>query len=217
MAAVYNDTFIGIVNNGGIRNNIKAGEINGEDIFYVLPFGNTVDKLVLKGAQLRTALERAASNLDPNNPEADPGFGLQFVGLRLEIEVRASNVGKRIVSLQVEIPSPAHAKAIDDAVQYEDIDDEEVYAIAINSFMAPEGAQRYERDIFDDLEYIEHIPGVITDFDAMKKWVIENSPLKPSVEGKLRISYPDNSAAVLSSVGSGSLLMAVAVALTLCN
>ena len=32
------------INNGGIRGNIVEGEITGEDIYYVLPFGNTVDK-----------------------------------------------------------------------------------------------------------------------------------------------------------------------------
>ena len=30
------------------RNNIEAGDITGEDIFYVLPFGNLIDKLTLK-------------------------------------------------------------------------------------------------------------------------------------------------------------------------
>ena len=47
MVACWNgEVSIGFVNNGGIRSNLVEGEITGEDILNVLPFNNTVDKVI---------------------------------------------------------------------------------------------------------------------------------------------------------------------------
>ena len=40
-----------------IRSDIEAGEITGEDVLAVLPFNNTVDRLVMNGKGIRTVLE----------------------------------------------------------------------------------------------------------------------------------------------------------------
>ena len=41
------------------------GSITGEDVFNVLPFNNTVDRIEMTGAQLRSVLEDAVSELCP--------------------------------------------------------------------------------------------------------------------------------------------------------
>jgi len=194
MATAYNDTTIAIINNGGIRNNIEAGNITGEDIFYVLPFGNTIDRIKLKGAQLKKAIERAAFKLDVNDPDVYPGFGLQFTGFRLEITVTETNAGNRVSLIQT----------MNSSGNYENLDNEKTYTIAIGSYLAPQGAQKYARGIFDNLEYEEYIPGTVADYDAMRDWVVANNPLSPTIEGKLKIEYIKSSSA--SSVSALSLL-----------
>ena len=103
MAAVYPDTSIAFMNNGGIRNRFEIGNITLEDIFFVLPFNNTVDLLELPGRSLRAVLERAATRLDSTQPDKYPGFGLQVAGLRLEIFVNQDNQGSRLRRIQVRV------------------------------------------------------------------------------------------------------------------
>ena len=45
------------------RSNLMVGNITGEDLFYILPFDNTVDQVKMTGAQLRAYLESRARNL----------------------------------------------------------------------------------------------------------------------------------------------------------
>lgn len=205
MAAVYNDTWIAFINNGGIRNRFEIGNITLEDIMFVLPFENTVDLLEMSGQALRTALERAAARLDPANPAKYPGFGLQMSGLRVHLVVSATNNGSRVERVQVQTA----------ANQYEDLVAAKRYRVAVGSFLAPGGLQRYRRGIFDDLEGVTHTPGTVVDSDALASWVAAISPVNISVEGRLSITY-------MSGNGSGVavlcwLLVAVSIILSVAS
>jgi 2',3'-cyclic-nucleotide 2'-phosphodiesterase (5'-nucleotidase family) len=48
---------VGIMNNGGIRTDLRAGEANYGSLFELQPFGNTLYSLTMTGAQLRGLLE----------------------------------------------------------------------------------------------------------------------------------------------------------------
>ena len=85
MAEYYDDTEIALLNNGGIRNNFATGNITGEDIFMVLPYENKIDRLRLKGGELKKALELKAENLEAGNPEKLPGFGMQVKILSISL------------------------------------------------------------------------------------------------------------------------------------
>jgi len=180
MTRVYEDTTMAVINNGGIRNAIEKGEITGEDVYYVMPFENTVDKLVLKGSELKKALERAASNLDPDDRDKYPGWGLQVAGMRLEIDVSPNNRGERITKFEVENSADG---------SFEELDGERVYSLAVGSFMAPSGSQHYERGIFDDIEIEDYTPGNMTDFEAFRDWIIENTPIHPRLEDRFKIYW----------------------------
>jgi 2',3'-cyclic-nucleotide 2'-phosphodiesterase (5'-nucleotidase family) len=45
------------------RSDIEAGEITGEDVLAVLPFNNTVDRIVMNGTGIRNVLEIPGSFL----------------------------------------------------------------------------------------------------------------------------------------------------------
>ena len=51
----------GIVNSGGVRDSIPAGDITYRSVLLVHPFGNTVNKAVMKGSELATYLGQVAS------------------------------------------------------------------------------------------------------------------------------------------------------------
>jgi 5'-nucleotidase len=180
MAAVYENTTIAFLNNGGIRNRFEVGNITLEDILFVLPFENTVDLLEMPGRALRLALERAATKLDPADPTKYPGFGLQMAGLKVRITVSGANSGSRVQQILV--------KSVADG-EYEELVEEQMYRVAIGSFLAPAGRQRSRRGIFDDLEGTTYTPGRVVDAAALQDWVAKMSPLSPQVEGRLTVTY----------------------------
>lgn len=71
---------IGFQNGGGLRNNIKKGDITYEDIIDVLPFNDTICTVEATGQQILDALEWGAKKL----PQEQGPF-LQVSGITLEI------------------------------------------------------------------------------------------------------------------------------------
>lgn len=79
---------IGLSNGGGIRANIKAGNITYNDTLTVFPFGNMGCVVEVTGQQIKDALEMASRNC----PKENGGF-LQVSGLTYTIDTsKASNV-----------------------------------------------------------------------------------------------------------------------------
>ena len=62
MYSKYN-TDIAVINGGGVRTSVDAGEVTYADIFQVLPFENEVYIVTLSGAQLREYLNRNSSGI----------------------------------------------------------------------------------------------------------------------------------------------------------
>ncbi len=80
---------VAIQNGGGVRANIKAGDITLEDVFNVLPFGNTISVKVVTPNILYNALENGVSKMviDSNgNRDGLDGRFPQISGMRIEID-----------------------------------------------------------------------------------------------------------------------------------
>ncbi len=73
---------IAVVNGGGVRDNIPAGDITYEDLLAVNPFGNDIVKIKIKGSDLANALEYSVSHA----PEPFGGF-LQVSGISFDIDL----------------------------------------------------------------------------------------------------------------------------------
>ena len=61
---------------------MAIGEITGEDIYNVLPFENTVDRLTMTGADVKYVLEGYVDGLCPNST-CYPGTYVQMSGLHV--------------------------------------------------------------------------------------------------------------------------------------
>jgi len=110
MARVQAD--LGIMNSGGIRNDMAAGDITYKDVLKVQPFANTVAYVDLTGAELMPYLEVAA------NKEAGSGAFAQFAGV--EITMNGSSIISAAVAGNLVEPS-------------------KTYRLAINAYMASGG------------------------------------------------------------------------------
>ena len=53
----WNDIDISFVNTGGLRSQLSIGNITIEDMYQILPFNNTLDKITIKGKNIKKVLQ----------------------------------------------------------------------------------------------------------------------------------------------------------------
>lgn len=147
---------VAVMNNGGIRANLRAGTATFGDLYEVEPFGNTLFRYTLTGATLRGYIE-------------------QLVGKRINVHVSGVTVrydssrpaGARIVSLTLADGST--------------VTDDGRYTLAMNDFMATssEGTALAEKAIrVDDLKTV--------DVDALAAYLrSRKAPIAPPSEPRL--------------------------------
>ncbi|MBS7365672.1 MAG: bifunctional metallophosphatase/5'-nucleotidase, partial [Oscillospiraceae bacterium] len=82
--AVPAENIVAVTNGGGIRAWIHKGEITKNDVFTVLPFGNTLTVVYVKGADLLEALEASTYC----TPAAVGGFP-QIAGMKITVVTKA--------------------------------------------------------------------------------------------------------------------------------
>ncbi|MGL5334575.1 MAG: bifunctional UDP-sugar hydrolase/5'-nucleotidase UshA, partial [Enterovibrio sp.] len=80
------DTDFGIMNSGGVRDSIPAGDITYRSVLLVHPFGNTVNKAVMKGSDLTTYLGEVATKT------RNTGGYAQFGGINMAVDCQAKSV-----------------------------------------------------------------------------------------------------------------------------
>jgi 5'-nucleotidase len=88
---------LALVNAGGVRDGLLAGEITLGELYGVLPFGNTLVIVTLQGDEIRAMLEDAIARAWRNN--AMTGAFPYLAGARMTIDPNAP-VGRRLVSLE---------------------------------------------------------------------------------------------------------------------
>ena len=107
---------IGLHNRGGVRASLPEGTITRRDLFQVSPFGNTVVQADVTGSQLRAMVQTAL---------ARPERRFDVVGLEIGwTHGETFGPAKKLVSLR------------SDGI---DIDDEAIYTIATNNYLASGG------------------------------------------------------------------------------
>ena len=106
---------VAITNGGGLRASIPVGDITKGDVITVLPFGNYVRMIEVKGSTILEAMERGVSSY----PETDGGFP-QVAGMTYKFD-----------------PSkPANERIVEILVGDQVLDLEKTYKLATNDFMS---------------------------------------------------------------------------------
>ena len=130
---------VAITNGGGIRAAIKKGDITKKDINTVLPFGNTLAVVYVKGSELLEALEASTYC----TPEAVGGFP-QFAGMEVEL-----NIAPKYDKNAKEYPGSEYfgPKSINritiKSINGKAFDPNATYAVITNNFMAAGGDTYY--------------------------------------------------------------------------
>jgi len=126
-------TQIAIMNGGGIRRDIPAGDITLGTILELHPFGNLISTFEISGADLVAALENGVSRIalnDQGQVERDGGAGRfpQVSGMRFSFDP-TQEAGSRVVSVEVQQEDGSFV-AIDPAA---------TYSVATNNFVRTGG------------------------------------------------------------------------------
>ncbi len=119
---------VALMNGGGIRVSLKAGDISRGDVLTVLPFGNSIITLDVKGTNLLAALENGVSQVSVDSPASGGGRFPQLAGLRFTADL-SQPVGRRVQKVEV----------ADGASGYQPLDPTKTYRVATNDFMAAGG------------------------------------------------------------------------------
>jgi 2',3'-cyclic-nucleotide 2'-phosphodiesterase / 3'-nucleotidase / 5'-nucleotidase len=137
---------VGIMNNGGIRANLRAGTATYGSLFEVMPFANVLYRVTVRGSELRRYLEQSIRRGSPN---------VHVSGARVTYDTTRAP-GSRITAASVGGAPLAEAKS---------------YRVVINDFMlgdslglAPK-ALRIEAVNLNDLDaliaYVRHLPSPV--------------------------------------------------------
>lgn len=147
-----------MMNGGGIRASLPAGDITMRDVLTVFPFGNYVVLQEVSGQAILDALEVGLSLY----PESNGGFP-QIGGMQVTFDP-AKEAGARIVEL---------------LIAGEPVDPAAMYKLATNDYLAAGGDNYASLKEFPVLFSMGFMDEVVVDY------LKDNSPVAPEVEGRL--------------------------------
>jgi len=156
---------IAIMNGGGLRASIDAGDVTMGEVLTVLPFQNTLSTFQLKGADVKAALENGVSQVEEGG-----GRFPQVAGLKYAFDI-SKPVGERITSIEVR-----------DGDAWKPIDPNATYGIVSNNFMrgGGDGYKIFATNAVNAYDYGPGLDQVVADYLA------GHQPYKPYTDGRIQ-------------------------------
>ena len=135
---VADENVVAITNGGGIRAAIAAGDITKKDVNTVLPFGNTVAYVTVKGSVLLEALEASTYC----TPEAVGAFP-QVAGINFTVDTnKVFDQGEQYPGSTYYAPASINRVTIE-SINGKAFDPEATYVVVTNDFLAAGGDTYY--------------------------------------------------------------------------
>jgi len=160
------DADVAILNAGGARIPIPAGDITVGTIYTLMPFGNSLAVMDMTGAQVAAALEDALSNIfDDGNSDGSFPYAS---GLRFIAEAGLTQ-GERVTSIEVLGP-----------VGWVPIDPAETYRVVTVAFLARGG------DGYETFSGVESLDTGFIDAEVFMDYLLDIGTLTP---GESRITF----------------------------
>lgn len=149
---------LALTNSGGIRSEIKSGEVTKLDLYNVLPFGNTLTVIDVSGSEIKAALENGVSKITEG-----AGRFPQVSGISFSYDITKS-AGERVEEVMV------GGEALDESATYK---------LATNNFLAA-GGDGYA--MFEDNEAFN--TGYTT-YDIVEEYLKAHDSINPEVEERI--------------------------------
>jgi 2',3'-cyclic-nucleotide 2'-phosphodiesterase (5'-nucleotidase family) len=130
---------VAIENGGGIRSTVNVGDITKNDLINVLPFGNTINVIYVKGSTLLEALE-ASTQTTPDAAGAFP----QVSGIDYTINTTVSYDANDETYPNSTYYGPKTINRVTiNSINSKPFDEDETYAVITNDFIAGGGDTYY--------------------------------------------------------------------------
>ncbi|NWG17150.1 MAG: 5'-nucleotidase C-terminal domain-containing protein [Chloroflexi bacterium] len=165
---------IAIMNGGGIRADIPAGDITLGTVLTVHPFGNLLSTFKAKGSDILAALENGVSGIVVENGlvkrAGAPGRFPQVSGLRFTVDP-TQEVGKRIVSVEV----------MGENGEYAPLDLEAIYSVATLNFIRTggDGYSMFAENAINPYDFGR------VDYEVTTDYLVSINPISAEVEGRI--------------------------------
>lgn len=143
---------VAFVNGGGIRADIKAGDLNTENILAVHPYGNMLCMCEATGQQILDALEHGSKNTqaktdDGKNALGESGGFLQVSGLKYTIDTSVpSSVRTDSKGMFISVDGPRRVKDVfvgSEESGWEKIDPEKTYKVSCHDYLLQDMGDGY--------------------------------------------------------------------------
>ena len=144
---VDDDHVVAVTNGGGIRATVNAGDITKEDILTVLPFGNTVAYVMVKGSVLLEALE-ASTYCTPESVGAFP----QVAGIEFTIDTTVEYDQGDLYPGSTYYGPDSIQRVTIDSINGKDFDPDADYVVVTNDFLAAGGDTYYAFSVANNID-----------------------------------------------------------------
>lgn len=179
---------IAITCGGDIRNSIdyriNDGLITLADVLSVVPFGNSIQVVVVSGTKLKSIFENSAAKYNPTGDVLEGRF-LQVSGIRVTYDYMKP-VGSRVIALRARCGSTCMVP------KFEDVQEDQMYSVIVTNYLA-KGGDCYSAVCEKDVQHIEF---ELLDFGLLKDYIHQKSPITTGRED--RITVIGNSAHTLA-------------------
>ncbi|MDC7280732.1 5'-nucleotidase C-terminal domain-containing protein [Butyrivibrio fibrisolvens] len=135
---VPEDHIVAVTNGGGIRASISAGSVTKKDLNTVLPFGNTVAVVYVKGSELLEALEASTYC----TPDAIGGFP-QVSGIKFTVNTAVPFAQGEAYPDSTYYKPAAIGRVTIDSINGKKFSATDTYAVVTNNFVAAGGDTYY--------------------------------------------------------------------------
>lgn len=158
---------IAMVNGGGLRASIGAGQVTMGDVVSVLPFQNTISTFELKGSDIIAALENGASQY-----EEGAGRFAQVAGLAYTVDP-AAPAGKRISDVKIRR-----------GAEWSMIEPSTVYGVVSNNYMrgGGDGYAIFESAGMNAYDFGPDLADVLAEYLAK-----QGSDFAPKLDGRITV------------------------------
>ncbi len=148
---------VALTNGGGIRTQLKAGDLTKKDLYSLLPFPNTLVVIDVTGEELKQALENGVSQV-----EQGAGRFPQISGMSFTYDPR----------------KPAGQRVLEVKVGGQPLDPQKTYRLATNDFIAAggDGYEMLKKNAFNT---------EITLYSLMEEALMQRKVISPKVDGRI--------------------------------
>ncbi|KAG5635560.1 hypothetical protein H0H81_010861 [Sphagnurus paluster] len=158
-----------MINAGGIRATIDAGNITRGEVLTAFPFGNTLTELTLSGADLWRVWEGVVSGVSQFDGKKVTSFAQVSRGVRVTYNPK-NEVGKRLIDLEIAVGG-GEMKTVEVAKQY---------TLVTLDFLAGGGDNIFPA--------VKEIVTLDTQDEVLTAYVKANSPIKTGLEGRIVVT-----------------------------